>query len=63
MDIENGIIQHHFIQDRNISNQMCYICGESKEKHLKEKELKENINNNINMNQNNINISNKNEEE
>ena len=37
MSIENGIIQHQFVKDkRNISNEMCYICNENEEIHLKE---------------------------
>ena len=37
MAIENGIIQHQFVKDkRNISNEMCYICNENEEIHLKE---------------------------
>ena len=52
MSIENGIIQHRFVQDRNSSNKLCYICGEPEEIHLKE--LNANINNNnINNNVNN----------
>ena len=35
MSIENGIIQHHFIHERNKSNNLCYICNNSEEKHLK----------------------------
>ena len=48
MDIENGIIQHRFIKDRNNSNNICYICGEGEKKHLKElnNEIIKNINNN-----------------
>ena len=46
MDIENGIIQHRFIKDRNNSNNICYICGEEEKKHLKElnNEIIKNIN-------------------
>jgi len=47
MAIENGIIQHRFVPDRNNSNKLCYICGEAEEIHLKE--LKTNLNNNINI--------------
>ena len=49
MSIENGIIQHRFVTDRNISNKLCYICGEAKEIHLKE------LNTNLNNNNNNFN--------
>ena len=35
MAIENGIIQHRYLQDRrNNTNKLCYICGEPKEIHL-----------------------------
>ena len=35
LSMQNGIIQHHFIQDRNINNiRTCYACGELKENHL-----------------------------
>ena len=44
MAIENGIIQHIFVPDRNNSNNLCYICGNAQEKHL----------NNLNINDNNI---------
>ena len=51
MSTENRIIQHRFIKDRrNTSNIMCYICGESEEKHLREL----NINNSTNNNQINL---------
>jgi len=31
----NGIIQHHFVIDReNIENEICYLCGEKKDIHL-----------------------------
>ena len=43
MSIENDIIQHRFVKDRNPSNKLCYICGEYEENHLKE------INNNNNL--------------
>ena len=53
MSTENRIIQHRFIKDRrNTSNIMCYICGESEEKHLREL----NINNSTNSNNNQINL-------
>ena len=61
MAIENGIIQHRFIQGRNNSNNICYICGEIRGRHMNEiNELSEN--NNINNN-GNINSFNKFEEE
>ena len=47
MSVERGIIQHRFIQERNTSNKICYICGEAQEKHLNEL----NINNNNNINE------------
>ena len=34
LSINEGIIQHRFIKDRHVSNNVCYICGEIKEKHL-----------------------------
>ena len=47
MSVDNGIIQHRFIQDRrNNSNKMCYICGEEEDKHLIELNVN-NINSNI----------------
>jgi hypothetical protein len=47
MSVDNGIIQHRFIQDRrNNSNKMCYICGEEEEIHLIELNVN-NINSNI----------------
>ena len=49
MAIENGIIQHRFVNDRNISNNnICYICGEERNIHLPELDI------NININLNNI---------
>ena len=74
MSIENGIIQHRFIKDRrNISNNMCYICGESESIHLKELNISTNNNqinledikeepekNDINTIQNNNNVENNN---
>ena len=32
--INQGIIHHRFIKDRNINNIACYVCGEKKELHL-----------------------------
>ena len=71
MAIRNGIIQHRFVhKNRDILNDICYICGEKKEIHLKELSI------NINQEQKNIseinkikdiyssdNINNKNENE
>ena len=57
MSEERGIIQHRFIQDRNTSNKICYICGEAQEKHLNEL----NINNNNNDINEDINIEIQNE--
>ena len=35
LSLENGIIQHIFVQDRNnIENNICYLCGENKNIHL-----------------------------
>ena len=36
MSIENNIIQHKFLKDRNPLNKLCYICGEREDNHLKE---------------------------
>ena len=36
MSIENNIIQHRFVKDRNPLNKLCYICGENEENHLKD---------------------------
>ena len=55
MAIENGIIQHRYIQGRYISNNICYICGEERKKHLNEIN-NENIKNN-NFNNNRIYIN------
>ena len=55
MSIENDIIQHRFVKDRNPSNKLCYICGENEENHLKD------FNNN-NNNLEKIEEENKNEE-
>ena len=61
MAIDNGIIQHRFIKDnRNTNNQLCYICGQKENIHLKELNFI-NINNNpINNDKNEINRSNNN---
>ena len=63
MAIENGIIQHRFVNDRNISNSMCYICGEKQDIHLKEFNINDSINENIKENDIQINIEEKKEEE
>ena len=53
MSIENGIIQHRFVYDRDISNNKCYLCGEEKKIHLNELYnniiLSNNENNNANI--------------
>ena len=53
MSIENGIIQHRFVHDRDISNNKCYLCGEEKKIHLNELYnniiLSNNENNNANI--------------
>ena len=37
MSLENGIIQHRFLQNnRNKNDKLCYICGEKKAIHLNE---------------------------
>ena len=33
MAIENGIIQHRFVYNRNTSNNICYVCGKEKGLH------------------------------
>ena len=50
MAIENGIIQHRFIQDRNNSNNLCYICGEQQKMHLNELNNRERGNRNYIIN-------------
>ena len=32
--IENGIINHNFVQDRDPKSNLCYLCGERKEIHF-----------------------------
>ena len=64
MSVENGIIQHRFLQNnRNINDKLCYICGENKSIHLNEININETFdkesNNNINR-INNININSRN---
>ena len=46
MAIENGIIQHRFVHNRNTSNNICYICGEKQDIHLKELNISINVNEN-----------------
>ena len=54
MAIRNGIIQHRFVHNnREILSDICYICGEKKEIHLKELSI------NINQEQKNISEINK----
>ena len=48
MAIENGIIQHRFVYNRNTSNNICYVCGKEKGIHLKELNININVNNNEN---------------
>ena len=44
---QSGIIQHHFVQDRNsMDSNICYICGEIKNIHLNFNQIN---NNNINL--------------
>ena len=47
LDINNGIIQHNFIQDRikNNNTEMCFLCGEKKEIHFYEDEISYDANN------------------
>ena len=70
--INNKIIQHHFIRDRNQNNIRCYICGGIKEKHLgyipennneinnREINIQKEINEESNNNEINNNIENNN---
>ena len=45
LNINNGIMQHHFVQEReNNNSEICYLCGEKKEIHL---DNNENITNEI----------------
>jgi len=48
MAIENGIIQHRFVYNRNTSNHICYVCGKEKSIHLKELNINVNVNNSEN---------------
>ena len=53
MSIENGIIQHRFVFNRKIPNNICYICGEEEKNHLKElNSINEDFKNNLNINSN-----------
>ena len=70
--INNKIIQHHFIRDRNQNNILCYICGGIKEKHIgyipennneinnREINIQKEINEESNNNEINNNIENNN---
>ena len=51
LNIDNGIIQHHFVQEReNLSSDICFLCGESKEIHLGYiPEAKNSINNDFSL--------------
>ena len=66
LSLENGIIQHIFVQDRNnIENNICYLCGENKNIHLNSNVFNSNnsnINNSDSSFNNNINNNIKNEE-
>ena len=59
MAMENGIIQHRFVHNRNSINNTCYICGEERDIHLKEL----NISINVNNNENNLEESNEDQKE
>ena len=53
---ENGIVQHHFVQERNdIDNNICYLCGEEKNIHLNSNSNNEIIANNSSRNSEDIN--------
>ena len=57
MAIENGIIQHRFVYNRNTSNNICYVCGKEKGLHLKE------LNINVNSNENSLEENKKDQKE
>ena len=48
MSIENNIIQHRFLKERNPLNNSCYIYVEPEENHLKKFNNNNNVNNNVN---------------
>ena len=48
MAIENGIIQHRFVYNRNTSNNICYVCGKEKGLHLEELNINVDIDSNYN---------------
>ena len=50
--INGGIINHHFIKDRTVNNNICYACGEIKEIHLGY--IPENISEDIDLRKNSI---------
>ena len=55
MAIENGIIQHRFVHNnKDTLNDICYICGEKNEIHLKELSININQEQNIISNINEI---------
>ena len=56
LNMDNGIIQHHFVQDRSDpENNICYLCGEEANVHLKSAQINNNSFNIINSFNNNIN--------
>jgi len=57
MAIENEIIQHRFVHNRSTSNNICYLCGEKQDIHLKE------LNISINVNENNLEENKKDQKE
>jgi hypothetical protein len=42
LSIENGMIQHNFVQDRNIEINLCYVCGQEKNIHINNTQLNNN---------------------
>ena len=63
MPIENGIIQHRFVKNRRETlRNLCYICDEEKDIHLKDLSINTNIEDNkeveIDNNKRNNNIIN-----
>ena len=62
LSLENGIIQHNFVQDRiNNENITCYLCGESKDIHLNSN-INNSINTNINIDKSNTFVNDNNSE-
>ena len=55
MSVDNGIIQHHFLQNnRNMEDKLCYICNENRENHIGQNNIN-NHENHMDNNENNVN--------